>query len=88
MDQRRLNKPKAAVAPKAVTPEAVIPEVLLTGLPPEVSVKGAAAYTAAGGGKDGLTAFQKIVDAGTEQERRIASPQILKTSFPQASELE
>ena len=83
----------AEVAPAAVgratTPEQkVIPQVLLTGLSPDVAEQGAAAFTAAGGGKDGLSAFQKIVDKGTEQQRRLASPQILKSSFPKASPAE
>ncbi len=83
----------AEVAPRAeaaaaAAEQAVIPQVLLTGLDPDLAEQGAAAFTAAGGGKDGLTAFQKIVDKGTEQQRRIASPQILQSSFPQASPAE
>lgn len=83
----------AEVAPRAAeraaaAEQAVIPPVLLTGLDPEIAESGAAAFTAAGGGKDGLAAFQKIVDKGTEQQRRIASPQILQSSFPQASPAE
>lgn len=83
----------AEVAPRAAarvaaTEQAIIPQVLLTGLDPGLAEQGAAAFTAAGGGKDGLTAFQKIVDKGTEQQRRLASPQILKSSFPKASEAE
>lgn len=67
---------------------AVIPEVLLTGLSDEVAAKSSAAFSSAGGGKDGLKAFQEIVDKGTEQERRITSPKILKASFPKASQAE
>lgn len=83
----------ASVAPvptktTAPTQQAVIPEILLEGLDQEIASKGAAAFQAAGGGKDGLTAFQKIVDKGTEQQRRLASPQILKSSFPKASPAE
>jgi hypothetical protein len=83
----------AQVAPRAEArtaeaAQAVIPGVLLEGLDPEISAKGAAAFQAAGGGKDGLTAFQKIVDKGTEQQRRLASPAILKSNFPQASKAE
>jgi hypothetical protein len=83
----------AQVAPRAETraaeaAQAVIPDVLLQGLDPDIASKGAAAFQAAGGGKDGLTAFQKIVDKGTEQQRRAASPQILKSSFPKASPAE
>jgi len=48
----------------------------------------AQAFEAAGGGKDGFTAFQKIVDTGTEQQKRLASPQMIQQSFPKASEAE
>jgi len=80
----------AGVAPKKsdIVGQAVIPPVLLQGIDPEIASKGSAAFTAAGGGKDGLKAFQDIVDAGTEQQRRLASPGILKASFPQASDAE
>lgn len=83
----------AQVAPRAAAREAakeqaVIPQVLLSGLDPNLAERGAAAFTAAGGGKDGLTAFQKIVDQGTEQQQRAASPQMLKSSFPNASPAE
>lgn len=64
---------------------AIIPSVLLEGLDPELAEKGSAAFTAANGGKDGLTAFQKIVDSGTERQRRQASPALLKASFPKSS---
>lgn len=80
---RKLEAETAAITAKGpVTP---IPQELLSGLSPDLARKGAAAFTAAGGGKDGFAAFQKIVDTGSEQERRIASPQILSSSFPQAS---
>lgn len=82
----------ASVAPKPVKSEIstaqAIPDVLLKGLSPDLAEKGAAAFSAAGGGKDGMTAFQKIVDKGTEQQRRLASPGILKANFPQASRAE
>jgi len=65
-----------------------IPKILLEGLSPELAPKASAAFTAAGGGKDGLKAYQDIIDKGTEQERRLASPAIIKSSFPQASEAE
>ncbi len=77
--------PKTAAAPEAA---AEIPQELVIGLDPGVATKGAAAFRAAGGGKDGLTAFQKIVDSSTEQQRRLASPQIIESSFPQATEAE
>jgi hypothetical protein len=73
---------------EAEVEKAQIPQVLLEGLDPEISPKVSAAFTAAGGGKDGLKAAQDIIDKGTEQQRRLASPAIISTSFPQASEAE
>lgn len=66
----------------------VIPDALIEGVDPEVAEKGGAAYTAAGGGKDGLTAFQKVVDSSTELQKKTASPAMLKTTFPKASTAE
>jgi hypothetical protein len=94
--QKRFNsagEEVASVAPKklksdATSEQAIIPPVLLSGLPLNVAEKGSAAFTAAGGGKDGLKAFQEIVDSGSEQEKRIASPKILQSSFPKASPAE
>lgn len=79
----------ASVAPKVdTTQQALIPQVLLEGLSPELSTKASAAYNAAGGGKDGMVAYQRQIDKGTEQEKRNASPKILKANFPQASDAE
>lgn len=81
----------AEVAPEVTETAEIAPDIpqeLLVGLDPQVSSKGAAAFKAAGGGDKGLTAFQKTVDQGTEQQRRIASPQILSQSFPKASQAE
>lgn len=80
----------ASVSPKKAVSEqqAEIPQVLLEGLSGDLAVKASAAYSAAGGGKDGMQAYQKQVDKGTEQEKRSASPQILKANFPQASPAE
>lgn len=80
----------ASVAPKATktTAQVSIPDVLLDGLSADLATKASAAYTAAGGGKDGMSAYQKQVDKGTEQEKRLASPAILSANFPQASPAE
>jgi len=79
--------PIAAVAPEqAISRE--IPSELIIGLPEDVARKGAAAFRAAGGGKDGLEAFNKIVGIGTEAERRAAAPELLRQSFPNASPAE
>ena len=65
-----------------------IPPILLEGLSEELAAKSSAAYTAAGGGKDGLASFQKVIDKGSEQERRLTSPKIIQSSFPKASPAE
>jgi hypothetical protein len=77
---------KDLIKQSAQTPQ--IPDVLLQDLSPSLAPKAAAAFSAAGGGKDGLSAYQKIVDTGTEQQRRQASPAILKANFPQATKAE
>ena len=66
----------------------LIPEALTDGLSEQVAAKGAAAFGAAGGGKDGIEAFIKVVDKATEQEQRVLMPKLLKESFPNASEAE
>jgi hypothetical protein len=66
----------------------VIPPVLIQGLNPEIAEQASAAYTAGGGGDKGLKAYQAVIDSGTEQQKRTASPAMLKTSFPQASKAE
>ncbi|MEE9459617.1 MAG: hypothetical protein V3V84_07640 [Candidatus Bathyarchaeia archaeon] len=68
--------------------EKIIPQTLLEGLSPGLAEKASAAFTAAGGGTDGLKAVTTIVDKGTEQERRANSPALLGESFPQASTAE
>jgi hypothetical protein len=67
---------------------ALIPEALIDGLSEQVAAKGAAAFEAAGGGKDGIEAFVKVVDKASEQEQRVLMPKLLKDSFPGASEAE
>lgn len=75
-----------AQGPAAAAPE--IPITLLSGLSPELADKGAAAFRAAGGGKDGMKAFTSIIDKGSEQERRLTSPKLINQAFPQASQAE
>jgi len=89
-DQQRFDASGKLIAKgvSTTTTAAEIPTILLEGLSPEVAPKAAAAFKAAGGGDVGLKAYQVIVDKGTEQERRLASPAIISTSFPQASEAE
>tara|TARA_R110002072_G_scaffold295673_2_gene466774 strand:+ start:10833 stop:12275 length:1443 start_codon:yes stop_codon:yes gene_type:complete len=67
---------------------AIIPEALTVGLSEQVAAKGAAAFGAAGGGKDGIEAFVKVVDKATEQEQRVLMPKLLRDSFPSASPAE
>ena len=71
-----------------VEPQAIIPVELTRDLSPGIASKASAAFTAAGGGKDGLKAFTKIVDQGTEQERRASSPEIIRNNFPTATPAE
>lgn len=89
-DQQRFDDSGKLIAggilSKATTAE--IPPILLEGLSVDLAAKGAAAYTAAGGGKDGLASFQKVIDKGSEQERRLTSPKLIQSSFPQASAAE
>ncbi len=68
--------------------ERIIPPSLLEGLSSGLADKASAAFTAAGGGSDGLKAVTTVVDKGTEQERRANSPALLSESFPQASTAE
>ncbi len=63
----------------------VTPPVLLQGLPPEVGEKLDAVYVAAGGGKDGIDAMNKMTDKLSEQDRRASSANILADSFPNAT---
>ena len=76
------------VAEGAPLQQTVIPPQLLTGLPDQVAGKASAAYSAAGGGKDGIAAYGKIVDQAGETERRKASPKLIQQSFPDASNAE
>lgn len=76
---------EARLALGKVTP---IPEELLTGLSDEVSAKAAASFSAAGGGERGLKAVSKVIDKASEQERRLTSPAIIKSSFPNATPAE
>lgn len=76
------------VVAKGLPITAEIPQVLLSGLPDQVANKAAAAYNAAGGGKDGLNAYGKIVDQGGETARRVAAPTLIKQSFPGATQAE
>jgi hypothetical protein len=66
--------------------EVVTPPELLRGLPTEVAEKHDAVYRAAGGGKDGLDALNKLSEKLSEQDRRAQSENILAASFPNASE--
>jgi hypothetical protein len=88
-DAARFN-PKAGttvnVGTGGAVEEVVTPPELLRGLPPEVAEKHDAVYRAAGGGKDGLDALNKLSEKLSEQDRRAQSENILKASFPNASE--
>lgn len=89
-EQEQAKKIRAGLAPKAAatvqTPEA--PQALLAGLGPDVAPRAAAAFKAAGGGKDGVKALAAEVDKGSEVERRQAAPEIIRNNFPTASPAE
>lgn len=72
----------AAVAVPAIPPQ------IIDKLPKDVADKASAAFSAAGGGKDGLKAAVVQIDKGSEQSRRQASPEIIAQSFPSASPAE
>ncbi len=89
--QKRFDAEGNLIAESKVKPQEQqigIPQVLLEGLSDDLASKASAAYSAAGGGKDGFTAFQKIIDTGSEQERRSSSPELLRNTFPLATEAE
>jgi hypothetical protein len=76
------------VATGAPVAAPVIPTELIANLPADVASKASAAFSAAGGGKDGVKAAVVQIDKGGEQARRQASSQIIQESFPNASPAE
>jgi hypothetical protein len=68
--------------------QVVTPPELLEGLAPDVSRKVDATFRAAGGGKDGIGAIDKVMGDFDEVERRKISPKLLANSFPNASPAE
>jgi hypothetical protein len=67
----------------------VTPPALLADIDdPQLKAKVDAAFTTAGGGSKGLEAMAKQLDQGTRQEQRASSPQIIQSSFPNASDAE
>jgi hypothetical protein len=76
------------VATGAPVAAPVIPPQLIANLPADVADKASAAFSAAGGGKDGVKAAVVQIDKGGEQSRRQASPEIIAQSFPNASPAE
>lgn len=61
------------------------PAALLEDLPSSVARKADAAFVAAGGGKDGINAIDKITSEAGEQSRRAGASEILANSFPNAT---
>jgi hypothetical protein len=66
----------------------VAPQTLLEGLDSTTSARASAAFQAAGGGSTGLAALNSEVERGAEIQKRTEVPNLLKSSFPQASEAE
>jgi len=81
-------RPTATTQTPAVREQAVIPPSLIADLPSNLAQQASDAFTVAGGGTDGLKAAAQIIDKGSEQQRRLISPQIIQTSFPKASSAE
>jgi len=75
----RVGKDVDEVA-KIVTPAALIED-----LPPEIAPKAKAAYEAAGGGKDGIAAMDKVIGRGEETIKRSMVPQSLQRRFKDAT---
>lgn len=67
---------------------APLPESITANLSDATAQKARDVFQAAGGGKDGMTAVQKVLDKAPEQERRAAAPELVKASFPNASPAE
>lgn len=66
----------------------VTPIALLEDLPESVARKVDATFRAAGGGKDGINAIDKVKGDFQEEERRKIAPKLLKESFPTATPAE
>ena len=77
---------------EGITPEVeaapVLPTSITANLSPELTKKAADTFAAAGGGDKGIKAVTKIIDQGTESERRAAAPEIIRNTFPKASDAE
>lgn len=72
----------------AVEAPPVLPPSITADLSPDLAKKVNDTFTAAGGGDKGIKAVTKLIDQGTESERRAASPEIIKNTFPKASDAE
>ena len=79
--------PAAKEAPE-VKPVPVLAASITAGLSPTLAQKANDIFAAVGGGDKGIKAVTNIIDQGTEQERRAAAPELLKTTFPKASDAE
>jgi hypothetical protein len=65
-----------------------IPAALLKDLSPSTRAKASAAFDAAGGGKDGVSAFNAQVVLSNTSAQREDAPELLKASYPNATPLE
>lgn len=68
--------------------QSAIPPVLIQGLPEQVGAKVAAAYTAAGGGKDGIKAANEVKAIATEDNRRANVGKLIDQSFTDLDDAE
>jgi hypothetical protein len=88
----RFRPPEAGttitIGGEQVAQEVVTPPALLEGLPENTARKVDAVFVAAGGGKDGIDAINKVIDEFGAQERQQLVPNILDNSFPLATPAE
>ena len=89
-DQVRFDPEGEIIArgPSATGAAPQIPQQLLEGLSPSSRAKGKAAFDAAGGGKDGVKAFNEAVKLDRETTQRGDIPQVIETTYPNASPAE
>jgi len=62
--------------------------ILTEGLSPKLAAQVNAGYKAAGGSDEGMKEVAKIIDRGTESERRESAPKLILESYPEASPAE
>lgn len=90
LDQAKIAKLQAETTKieRGDTATKKIPVALLKDLSPSTRAKASAAFDAAGGGKDGVSAFNAQVVLSNTSAQREDAPQLLRASYPNATPLE